>query len=227
MKKMNSFNLKKHVPTKQNSFVYLNALFLLYLLIIGKVDPLTIVTAYFLETAIVGVVYVFKMYTIISFGNKKEKNPSYSNYSLILFFIVHFSFFIAIQLIFVFAFLTITDNNIKEAFNILENIKYVLTYKGITFVLISITAYNFADYVFNFIIPKKYETSSLNKIFTEPYIRIFVQQFTVIVSGFFIVFSSGITVVAIILIIFRTLIEIYFIANPTNNILDGNEKPII
>jgi hypothetical protein len=224
---MKSFNLKKYLPTKQNSFVWFNAIFLLYLLIIGKVDPITIVTAYFLETAIIGIVYVFKIYSIISFNNKLEKNSNYSNYSLILFFIFHFSFFIAIQLIFVFAFLTISDNNIKEAFNILENIQYVLTYKGITFVLISITVYNFADYVLNFIIPKKYETSSLNKTFTEPYVRIFVQQFTVIISGFFIVFSSGIIVVAIILIAFRTLIELYFVANPTNNILDGNEKPVI
>jgi len=224
---MKSFIVKKYFPNKQNVFVWLNAFFLLYLLIIGKVNPLTIVTAYFLETVIIGIVYVFKIYTIISYNNQQEKITNYSNYSLILFFIFHFSFFIVIQLLFVFAFLTLSDNNIKEAFNILENIQYVLTYKGITFVLISITVYNFADYVINFIFPKKYETSCLNKTFTEPYTRIFVQQFTVITSGFFIIFSSGITVVAIVLIIFRNLIELYFIANPTNTILGGNEKTII
>lgn len=224
---MKNFSLKQYLPNKQNSFVWFNAVSLLYLLIIGKVDSITVVTAYFLETVIIGIVYVFKMYNIIAFDNNKENNPSRANYSLILFFLAHFSFFIVIQLIFVFAFLSIKDYNIKEAFNILENIHYVLSYKGMTFVLISITAYNFADYILNFMLPKKYETSSLNQIFTEPYVRIFVQQFTVIISGFFIIFSSGILVVAIILIIFRTLIELYFIANPTNNILDGNKKPII
>jgi hypothetical protein len=224
---MKNFSLKKYLPNKQNSFVWLNALFLIYLLFIGKVDSLTIVTAYFLETVIIGIVYVFKMYKIISYDNQIEKNSSHSNYSLILFFIVHFSFFISIQLIFVFAFLTITDNNIKEAFHLLDNIKYVLSYKGMALVLISIAVYNLADYVLNFILPRKYETSNLNKIYTEPYTRIFVQQFTVIISGFFIIFSFGIMVVAIILVIFRTLIELYFIANPRNNILDGNKKPII
>lgn len=224
---MKNFNLKKYFPSKQNSFVWLNAIFLIYLLTIGKADAITIVTAYFLETVIIGIVYVFKMYKIISYNNRVEDISGNANYSLILFFIFHFSFFVAIQLIFVFAFLTISDNNIKEAFHLIDNIHYVLLYPGMILVLISITVYNLADYVLNFILPKKYETSSFNKIVTEPYVRIFVQQFTVIVSGFFIIFSSGVMVVAIILIIFRTLIELYFIANPTNNILTENEKPII
>lgn len=93
--------------------------------------------------------------------------------------------------------------------------------------LISIAIYNLADYVFNFIIPKKYETAAVNKLFTEPYIRIFVQQFTVISSGFFIIFFPEIIIVAIILIVFRTLLELYFIANPTNTILNTSEKSII
>lgn len=223
---MKNFNIIQYFPSKQNSFVWINAIFLIYLLTIGKVDALTIVTAYFLETVIIGIVYVFKMVKIISYNNRVENISGNANYSLILFFIFHFSFFVAIQLIFVFAFLTISDNNIKEAFHLIDNIHYVLLYPGMILVLISITVYNLADYALNFIIPKKYETSSFNKIVTEPYVRIFVQQFTVIVSGFFIIFSSGLTVVAIVLIIFRTLLELYFIANPTKNILNENEKPI-
>lgn len=219
--------LKKYAPNKQNSFVWFNALFLIFLLIIGKANSLTIITAYFLETAIVGIVYVFKMYKTIAFENKQEKNPSYANYSLIAFFMVHFTFFIAIQLIFVFAFLTIKDAHIKEAFHLIENIKYVMSYNGMLLALISIAIYNLADYVFNFIIPKKYETAAVNKLFTEPYIRIFVQQFTVISSGFFIIFFPEIIIVAIILIVFRTLLELYFIANPTNTILNTSEKSII
>lgn len=224
---MKKINCKPYLPSKQNSFVWLNALFLLYLVIIGKVDALTIVTAYFLETVIVGIVYVFKMYKIISYNNSVENNSKNANYTLILFFIAHFSFFVAVQLIFVFAFLTISDNNIKEAFHLIDNIHYVLSYPGMLLVLISIAAYNLADYVLNFIGQKKYETSAINKIVTEPYVRIFIQQFTVIISGFFIIFSYGILIVAIILIIFRTLIELYFTANPFNNILNKNQKPMI
>jgi hypothetical protein len=215
---------KDFLPKKNNSFVWFNAIFLIYLVIIGKVDSLTIITAYFLETIIIGIVYVFKMYSIISFDNNKFGNSSKSNYFMILFFIFHYGFFIAIQLVFVFVFLGLSDNNIKEAFYILENLKYVLSYSGMTLVLISITVYNFADYVINFILPKKYETSDLNKIFSEPYIRIFIQQFTVILGGFFIIFSTRLMIVASLLIVFRTLIELYFIANPTANILTDNPQ---
>lgn len=224
---MKSFKIKNYIPNKQNSFVWFNAVFLIILLLIGKADSLTIVTAYFLETIIIGIVYAFKMYSIISYNNRIENNSSNSNYFMILFFLFHYGFFIAIQLVFVFVFLGMSDNHIKEAFYLLQNLKYVISYNGMILVLISIAFYNLADYVLNFIIPKKHETSSLNRIFTEPYMRIFVQQLTVILSGFFIVFSSGILVVAVILIIFRTLIELYFIANPTNNILNESDKPII
>lgn len=224
---MKSFKIKNYIPNKQNSFVWFNAVFLIILLLIGKADSLTIVTAYFLETIIIGIVYAFKMYSIISYNNRIENNSSNSNYFMILFFLFHYGFFIAIQLVFVFVFLGMSDNHIKEAFYLLQNLKYVISYNGMILVLISIAFYNLADYVLNFIIPKKHETSSLNRIFTEPYMRIFVQQLTVILSGFFIVFSSGILVVAVILIIFRTLIELYFVANPTNNILNESDKPII
>lgn len=225
---MKSFIIKDYAPNKRNLFVWFNAIFLIVLLLSGRADSLTIVTAYFLETIIIGIVNTFKMYSIISFDNSKHHDTSgFSNYSMILFFLFHYGFFIAVQLVFVFVFIGMTDNHIKEAFYLLKNLKYVLSYNGMILVLISIMAYNFADYILNFIIPKRYKTSSLNTVFTEPYVRIFVQQFTVILSCFFIIFSSGILIVAVILIIFRTLIELYFIANPTNNIIDGNQKPII
>jgi len=221
-----SIIFKDFLPQKKNSFVWLNAVFLIYLLIIGKVNGLTIVTAYFLETIIIGIVYAFKMYSIISFDNIKNNHSPLSNYALILFFIFHFGFFVAIQLVFVFVYLGMSDTHIKEAYYLLQNLEYVLSYSGMSLVFISIAIYNLADYIFNFIIPKKYETSDLNKITTEPYIRIFVQQFTVILGGFFIIFSSRLLIVAILLILFRSVIELYFIANPTRNFLNNNEKQI-
>lgn len=197
---------KDFLPKSQNLPVWLNAIYLITLLLIGKVDSLTIVVAYFLETIIIGIVYTIKMFLIISFDNSKHNHSKFSNYSIILFFIFHYGFFVTIQLLFVFVFLGISDSNIKEAFYLIQNLKYVLGYNGIILVLISIVFYNVADLVFNFIISKKYKISSLNKITKEPYIRIFVQQFTVIISGFFIIFYADIIIVAILLITFRTVI---------------------
>ena len=201
-------NSKDIIPNRKNLFIWLNALFLIILLIIGKADPLTIVMAYFLETIIIGIVNVFKMYKVISTNPKGEKE-----YGLILFFLVHYTFFIAIQLIFVFAFLEMNDPNIKEPFNLIENISYTMSLKGMTLVLTSILIYNLADYYINFITPKVYKKTTAAKIFSMPYPRIIIQQFAVILGGAFMIFSYGVLGVAILLILFRTGIELLFIGN--------------
>ena len=197
------------IPNKQNLFIWLNAIFLIILLIIGKADPLTIVIAYFLETLIIGVVNVFKMFKVIATNPEGEKN-----YFLILFFIFHYTFFVAVQLIFVFVFLEMNDNNIKEPFNLIENITYVMSLKGMNLVLVSILIYNLADYYFNFIKPKIYRKTTAAKLFAMPYPRIIIQQFAVILGGFFIMISSGLFAVAILLILIRSLLELLFIYNP-------------
>ena len=53
-----------------------------------------------------------------------------------------------------------------------------------------------------------------------PYPRIIIQQFAVILGGFFIVFTSGIYAVAILLILFRTAIELLFTGNSQINLLE-------
>lgn len=208
-KPLPKINSKDLFPNKQNLFIWLNAIFLIILLIIGKADPLTIVMAYFLETLIIGIVNVFKMFKVISTNPKGERN-----YFLIIFFLIHYTFFIAIQLIFVFAFLEMNDNNIKEAFNLFENISYAMSLKGMTLVLTSILVYNLADYYFNFILPKTYKKTTTTKLFAMPYPRIIIQQFAVILGGFFMIFTSGLFAVAILLILFRTTIELLFLSNP-------------
>jgi hypothetical protein len=46
--------------------------------------------------------------------------------------------------------------------------------------------------IFNeFILTNEYKTASLSKIMFEPYIRIFIQQFTVIVGSFILLFGAG------------------------------------
>lgn len=204
-------------PTQKNIFVWLNAVFLISILILGYADTLTIVMAYFLETIIIGMIQVLKMYRVVSTSKTK-------NYFLIPFFIFHYSFFVAVQLIFVFVFLEMKDNNIREPFNLIENILYVLSYKGMKIVLISILIYNLGDYFINFIRPKVYKTITVDKLFMQPYVRIFIQQFAVILGGFFILIFSGLFVVAILIILFRTLIELHFIANPNSKIFDSKHK---
>jgi hypothetical protein len=206
--KLKDLNLKESLtPNRHNLFVWLNALFLIGLLVFGKTDALTIVIAYFLETVIIGIVYAFKMYTIISSNPASEEK-----YGTILFFLLHYTFFVAIQLIFVFGFLASKDKNIIDGFNLLHNIAYVLQLKGMVYILISILIYNLAEYYF-FIKTEVYKRVKVKDIFFQPYVRIIIQQFAVILGGFFIIFISGVFVVAILLIAIRTFIELILISN--------------
>ncbi len=214
-KTLPKINFKNLTPNKKNLFIWLNAVFLIVLLIIGKADPLTIVMAYFLETIIIGVVNAFKMYKVISTNPKEEQK-----YGTILFFLVHYSFFVAVQLIFVFAFLEMNDKNFSQPFYLYKNISYTMSLKGMTLVLGSILVYNLADYYFNFILPRAYKKTTTVILFAMPYPRIIIQQFAVILGGFFIMIDSGIMGVAILLILIRTLIELLFIANPNSKIFE-------
>jgi hypothetical protein len=221
---MKGIILKDFLPKSQNLVIWFNAIYLIILLLLGKANSLTIVTAYFLETIVIGIIHACKMFTIISFKNSNHKPAlKFSNYSMVLFFLIHFGFFITIQLIFVFVFLGISDPNIKEAFYIIQNLKYILSFKGMFLVIISIVMYNVVNFVISFLIPKKYKKTTLEIAFTEPYLRIFVQQFTVIISGFFIIFYSDLIIVAILLITFRTILELYFIANQSHNFFFGEK----
>jgi len=177
-KSLSKINSKVLIPNKQNLLIWLNAIFLIILLIIGKADPLTIVMAYFLETIIIGIINAFKMYKVISTNPRNNRK-----YGLIVFFLFHYTFFVAVQLIFVFAFLEMNDPNIKNGFDLFHNISYTMSLKGMTMVLASILIYNLADYHFNFMVPKTYKKTTTTTLFTMPYPRIFIQQFAVILGG--------------------------------------------
>jgi hypothetical protein len=62
----------------------------------------------------------------------------------------------------------------------------------------------FTDYLKN----KKYLKFTPEDIMFKPYIRIFVQQFVVIISFFFIVFAEAGVIAAMLLIFFRLLIDL-------------------
>ncbi len=85
-------------PTPQNSFFWLSAIYLLFLLYIGKASAMTILFAYFLETIIIGVFNALKMLWSILFGKSQK-----SEFGLIFFFLFHYGFFVAIQSVFGFA----------------------------------------------------------------------------------------------------------------------------
>ena len=215
---MGKFNLKDYLPKKHNWFIWLNTLFIIVLLSIGKTTPFVIVIAFFLETVIIGIVQIFKLATTISYHKKNTKpQPKYNNYSMVLFFIFHYGFFIAVQLVFVFALLQFGENHF-EAFDLINNIKYAMSMKGMNLVLSSILLFNFIDYYINHIWAKGYEKQTVDILFMQPYKRIFIQQFAVILGSFFMILNFAMTIVALLIIAIKTFIDLNFIANPEKNI---------
>ena len=189
-------------PTPQNAFIWLSSIYLLFLLYIGKADAITILFAYFLETIIIGIFNALKMFWSIRFGKS-------TGYALIFFFLFHYGFFIAIQSIFGFSMFSIEDTVfIKEPFNLLENYTTILNLEGIKYALPAIIFTYLGKFVTDFIQKKKYLKFTAQEIMFKPYVRIFIQQFVVIIAFFFIVFGNVGVIAAILLILFRLLVDL-------------------
>lgn len=189
-------------PTPQNAFIWLSSIYLLFLLYIGKANPITILFAYFLETIIIGIFNALKMFWSIQFGKSK-------GYILIFFFLFHYGFFIAIQSIFGFSMFSIEDTVfIKEPFHLLQNYTSILNLEGIKYALPAIIFTHLGKFVSDFIQNKKYLKFTAQEIMFKPYVRVFIQQFVVILSFFFIVFAHVGVIAAILLIFFRLLVDL-------------------
>ncbi|MBC8756760.1 hypothetical protein H2O64_18950 [Kordia sp. YSTF-M3] len=210
------------IPNRQNAFIWFNVLFVATLLLTGETDAFSIVMAYFMETLIIGAIHVVKMYRILKYANTTGvKRTANNGGGMILFFIVHYTFFVAIQSIFVFVLLEMKDPKI-DPFSILQNIEHILTtYEGIYPILISLAIFNIADFYLNFIVPKAYQNITIEQSFLGPYGRIVVQQFAVILGFFFFIFSFAIDIVALLIVGIKALIDFYIVSNPEKNLFKG------
>lgn len=195
-------------PTNNNKFIWLNAFALLAFLISGMVDPFAIVMVYFLETIIIGFIHAYKMYYVGKYSRAQKQVQNQKPIFKVGFFMVHYSFFVAIQSIFVFAIFSMSDHNIKEPFHLIENFKYVLSLKGIgyalamTFVMLAVQTY------YSFFKTKVYNFYTVDRLFIQPYLRIVIQQFTVILAMFFIVFFPNGIMAAVLLILIRLFVDL-------------------
>ena len=194
-------------PTLHNISVWLNTIFLLTLLIIGWADSFTIIMIYFFETIIIGIIQILKIAIVGAYGDKQKGNEHHP-LGIILFFIVHYGFFVGIQSIFVFAIFSELDPNIKEAFSVFDNFYYAFNYPGIKPSLVLIFCSLLFQMYFSFIRSYKYHNYNVLQLMFQPYLRIFIQQFVVIISSFFTMFFPNGIFIALILIFFRLFIDL-------------------
>lgn len=193
------------VPNRNNSYAWMSIVFLVSFLLMGKIAPYAILFGYFLETLIIGVFNVFKMVAASRYDGSGK-----SIGFLVLFFMFHYGMFVAIQSLFVFVIVGIDGQTfIKEPFHIIENYRGILSLEGMTYVLPILIGTQLVKFIFDFMLPQKHLEFAAYEIMYKPYVRIVIQQFTVIIAFFFFILFVDATLTAtLLLILFKSLIDI-------------------
>ena len=208
-----------------------------YLLIIVNLIPLygvwfegwnasSVFLVYCLETVIIGIVNVIKMACVTVFVRKKdvwENNGSSSMQSgwfFIFFFIAHYGFFVFVQTQLFFGVSgMIPDGSLLAK---CSKIPELLGDSGKLLLWIFITYYTVQN-VFGFFASGVYKTISMGRLMFEPYMRIFVQQFVVILGSIFLSFGAG-KVFILIFIIAKIFFELFVDFNRLLVIAEKKER---
>lgn len=157
---------------------------------------------YCLETVIIGLFNVVKMACVTLFVKPKDVWSTKGGITLvgglffIVFFIVHYGFFVLIQTQIFFGVSGLIKDN--SMFGSYSQIPAALGNDGKLLLLIFITYYTLHT-LYNFFLSGAYKTISMGKLMFQPYGRIFVQQFVVIVGSMFL--AMGFTDIFILILV--------------------------
>ena len=167
---------------------------------------------YCLETIIIGILNLVKM-AIVTAVRKKDKwynNNSYTMQSglfFMFFFLIHYGLFVAVQMGIFFGVSGMGDGTDLTLFSFFYKWPELLTNDSIIMLAAFGIGYGF-KMIYEFIRSGEYKTTPLMIIMFQPYGRIFIQQFTVILGSIFLSFGAG----KIFIIVFaatRIFFEIY------------------
>lgn len=158
-------------------------------------DPKQMFLVYCLETVIIGGYNVIKM-LIVTLDRKndvwenKGSSTMRSGWFFILFFIVHYGFFVMIQTGIFAGVSGLSANSDFGPLTFLSRIFSYLSFDAKIVLCIFILMYGFRM-LFDFILSGRYRQTSLGLLMFQPYLRIFVQQFVVILGSMFLAFGAG------------------------------------
>lgn len=110
--------------------------------------------------------------------------------TFMLFFLVHYGTFVAIQLGLFFSISGIGEEMNIRFINFFYKIPSLLTSDMLTMLSIFFISYTF-KFIMEFILSGTYKTASLGYLMFQPYGRIFIQQATVITGSLFLSFGAG------------------------------------
>ena len=196
--------MKKYFTSKNLALLLINFIPLFGVFFYGW-QAISIILFYVAETILVGIIHVIKMSALYIMNSKREEalsvvrtNSGVKGLGLIPFFIFHFGFFVFVQMMIFGGF---THQNLLKTFPLLftGNYKYALSVIFITKISVLISEL-FWD-------PES-EKKLPDDVFFEPYPRIFVQQFMVILGGWFAIIGNSLIGYLVILVLCKTVLDL-------------------
>lgn len=179
---------------------------------------------YCLETIIVGIFNLIKM-GIVTAVRKTDTwyngpiRTTQHGLFFMIFFMVHYGMFVAIQMGIFFGVSGIAKGYDIGFFSFFYKWPQLLGDNSYIMLAGFIISYGFS-LVYNFILPGVYKTVSMSLLLFQPYMRIFVQQFAVILGSMFLSFGAGkgfIIAFAAIKIFFEVFVNYEGMLNQTMN----------
>jgi hypothetical protein len=172
-------------------------------------DAMGIITFYVIETIMVGLIHLIKMTILYAMNHNNPQalaierhNSGVSGLGLIPFFMVHFGFFIFVQIM---VFNGFTNQSFWQSLPIWWSGPYKYALAAL---FLTKFTWLMADIIWNPAI----KTKLPDDVFFEPYPRIFIQQFMVILGGWATLFGKGLWGYLLILILCKTTLDL-LIAN--------------
>jgi hypothetical protein len=145
-------------------------------------DPANVFIFYALETIVVGGFNVLKLMVVYKYGlPPKPDETGVNGLGIIPFFIAHYFFFVFVQL-------TIFFSASDTYLNPIKLTQYIADHLGVISFNSALGAFVtncVIEFVSNFLGTGKYKNRTMAEQMYEPYPRIFVQQFVVILGSFF------------------------------------------
>ena len=161
---------------------------------------------YSLETIIIGLLTIIKLVISSSVRHNSLLGKTSITWAepvfMILFFTLHYGIFVFVQMSIFFGVSGVGGN-----FSLTSLLLHPTTYLSVDgWIMLSVfmMGYGYKS-LLEFVLSGRYKTTPLLAVMFEPYGRIFIQQFTIIIGSIFLSFGAGKIFIAIF-----TLIKIYF-----------------
>ncbi|MFI5188382.1 MAG: DUF6498-containing protein [Chitinophagales bacterium] len=175
-------------------------------------NPKEVFMVYCLETIIIGFYNLVKMAIITAVRKTDiwENNGVQTRVSglfFMFFFLVHYGLFVAVQMGIFFSVSGIADQTNFGFFSFFYKWPQLMTQDTLIMLGVFFISHGYKMFA-EFIVPGLYKTTPLGLQMFQPYMRIFIQQFAVILGSMFLLFGAG-KIFILIFALIKIAFEVY------------------